>query len=313
MATSGSADFTRTRDQIIGRSLRLIGAIKAGETPGAQEVTDAAEALNAMVKRWQKKPNLKLWAVSEATLFPQANQVQYALARSGTDHCTASYVQTTLSAAAVLGATTLSVTATTSITAADYIGVVLDDGTLHWSTVSSKTSSTVTIADALADSAASGAVVFTYTTKIERPLKVVDARRYNIVSGFDTPLRMEARLDYRALPNKAQVGQITSVFYDAQLSTGQMYLWQPLTAITDLVKFTWHRPLMDFDAPGDNPDLPQEWLDALAFNLAVSIAAEYDVSADRLQVIATQAASYLDDVAGDDRENESYFFGVDVS
>ena len=312
MATSNSADFTRTRDQLITRSLRLCGAIKAGETPGAQEITDAAEALNAMVKRWQKKPGLRLWAVSEATLFPQVNQVQYALSRTSTDHATQSYVETMTSADEASGQTIISITDTSDITAADYIGIVVDDGTLHWSTVSSKSSTTATIADALPDSAAAGALVFAYTTKIERPLKIVDARRYNIVSGFDTPIRMEARLDYRALPNKAQAGSITSVFYDAQLSTGQFYLWQPINAITDLVKFMWHRPLMDFDAASDNADLPQEWFDAIAFNLAVSIAAEYDVPADRMQVIATQAASYLDDAQGDDREGESLFFGVDA-
>lgn len=312
MAVSNSSDFTRTRDQLIHRALRINGVIKAGATPGAQMVTDMAEALNAMVKRWQKKPGMRLWAVSEATLFPQVNQVQYALARSGADHCTQSYVQTATSADEASGQTVISIEDTSDITAADYIGIVIDDGTLHWSTVASKNSTTATIADALPDSAAAGALVFAYTTKIERPLKIVDARRHNIVSGFDTPIRMEARLDYRGLPNKTQAGQITSIFYDPQLSTGQLSIWQPIGAITDLLKFTWHRPLMDFDAAGDNADLPQEWFDAIAFNLAISTAAEYDVPADKIAVIAPQAAAYLDDAQGDDREGESLFFQADA-
>jgi hypothetical protein len=311
MATSGSSDFTRTRDQLIIRSLRLLGVLKAGRTPGAQQITDGAEALNAMVKRWQKK-GLRVWTVSEATLFPQVGQIKYALAKTGADHATEAYVQTALSADEASGQTTLSVDDTSEISADDHLGVVIDDGTLFWSTVASKTSSTVTLDDALTDSAADGALVFAYTNKIERPIKVVDARRYNIVSQFDTPIRMEARFDYRALPNKAQQGQITSVFYDPQLSTGYMHLWQPVSAITDLVNFTWHRPIMDFDSAGDNPDLPVEWFDAIAFNLAVSMAAEYDAPMERVTLLAQQAATYLDDAAGDDREVESIFAGVDM-
>lgn len=316
MSTSGSSDFTRTRDQLIHRALRLCGAIKAGETPGAQEITDGAEALNAMVKRWQKK-QLHVWAVVEATLFPQVSQVKYNLSSSSTDHVTETYYETGISTAAASGATTLDVDETTNITAGDYIGVVVDDGTVHWTTVSSKTSTTVTIATALDDDAAVGNPVFTYTTKLVRPLKIVDARRYNIASGQDTPISetqgsMMSRLDYQAIPNKAQTGSINRAFYDPGRDTGYLYLWQPVSVVRDLVKMTCHRPIMDFDAAGDTPDLPQEWFDAIVYNLAVSIGPEYDVPAERWTIVKTQAAEYLDDVAGDDREGESLFFGVDM-
>jgi hypothetical protein len=316
MTVSGSSNFSTTRDQIIRRSLRLISVVKSGETPGAQIVTDAAEALNAMVKRWGKK-GIHVWTVTEATLFPQASQVRYALASDSTDHATETYHDTTISADEASGQTTLSVTSTANMTNGDYIGIVLDDGTLHWSTISSHTSSTVTIPDALADSAAAGNKVFNYTTKIVRPLKIVDARRYNIASQIETPISesqggLMARLDYQALPNKAQTGTINRAFYDPQRDTGYLYLWQPPTTVLDLVKFTWHRPIMDFDNAGDSPDLPQEWFDALAFNLAVSIAPEFDVPTEKLQQVAMMAASYLDDVQGDDRENESIFMQADM-
>lgn len=316
MSVSGSSNFTRTRDQLITRALRICGVIRASETPGAQIVTDTAEALNAMVKRWQKKPDMRLWTVTEATLVPQAEQVRYELSSSSTDHATETLYETTLSAAEASGQTVLSATSTTNMTVSDNIGIVVDDGTVHWSTISSKTSTTVTIADALDDDAASGNAVFNYTTKIVRPLKITDARRYNIAGATDTPLSpMLARLDYNALPNKTQTGTIMQAFYDPRRSdqSGYLYLWQPPTTVTDLVKFTWQRPIMDFDSASDDPDLPIEWVDAIVYNLAISIAAEYDVPADRLQVIAAQAASYLDDVQGDDREQESYFFGVDMS
>lgn len=316
MTVSSSSDFTRTRDQIIGRALRLIGAIKAGETPGAQEVTDANEALNGMVKRWQKK-QLHVWSVSEATLFPQVDQARYALSSSSTDHATETYYATEISAAEASGQTVLSVDSTTNMTVADNIGVVVDDGTLHWSTVASKTSTTVTINDALDDSASAGAAVYTYTTKIVRPLAIPAysgaVRRYSIASEQDSPIGPPiARMEYQSLPNKAQSGIINQVWYDPGREIGYLYLWNPPTAVTDLIKFTYHRPIMDFDAAGDTPDLPQEWFDALTFNLAVSIAPEYDIPMEKFQQLGIMAAAYLDDVSGDDREGESFFMQPDT-
>lgn len=318
MSVSNSSDFTTTRDQICYDALLAVGVIKSGETPGNQIVTDTARRLNAMMKRWQKKPGMRLWTVTEATLFPQPSQVKYALASTSTDHATETYYDTTISADEASGQTTLSVTSTANMTNGDYIGIIMDDGTLHWSTIASKTSSTVTINDALADSAAAGNSVFNYTTKIVRPLKIVDARRYNIASQIDTPISesqgvLMARLDYQALPNKAQTGTINRAFYDPQRDTGYLYIWQAPTIVTDLVKFTWHRPIMDFDNASDNPDLPQEWIDAIVFNLAVSIAPFFGVPSEKVQQVALMAASYLDDVQGDDREGESIYMQADMS
>lgn len=313
MAVSGSSDFTRTRDQIISRALRICGAVKAGETPGAQEVTDAAEALNAMVKRWSATPGMHVWCTAEGTLFPQASQSRYALALAGADHATETYYATELSVAAASGDTVLSADSTSNMTVSDNIGVVLDSGSMQWTTISSKTSTTVTIATALTGAAAAGNAVFNYTTKIVRPLKIVDARRYNISSGIETPIApMLARLDYQALPNKAQTGTINQAFYDPQLSTGYFYLWNPPSTVTDLVKFAWHRPIQDFDAASNNPDLPQEWIDPLVWGLADLMCDEYDVPLDKANRIAARAAGYLSDVAGFDREAESIVFGAEM-
>lgn len=311
MATSSSSDFTRTRDQLIMRAARIIGAVRAGATMKAQDTTDFAEALNAMVKRWQAS-GIHVWTTAEATLFPQVDQVRYSLASGSTDHATETYYETEVSAAEASGQTVLSVDSTTNMTVADNIGVLLDDGSLFWSTISSKTSTTVTIADAIDDSAAAGNPVYTYTTKIVRPLKIVDARRFDILSDADTPIRMLARLDYQGLSQKTQTGTITQAFYDPQLSTGYFYLWNPPAEVTSLVKFTWHRPIQDFDAAGDNPDLPQEWIDPLVFNLATIMAPEYDVPMDKFQQVSAMALKFLDDVAGFDREAESIEFGVDM-
>lgn len=314
MTTSGTATFNRTRNEIISAAARKIGAIRAGETPGHQVVLDFAEALNALVKRWQAS-GLHLWTVEEATLFLQVAQTEYSIGSTSTDHCTQSYVATTLSGAEAAGQTTLSVTATTSITAADHIGIVLDDGTLQWSTVSSKTSSTVTIASALTSAAASGNAVYTYTTKIVRPLRIPAARRYIFSSGFEVDFsRPMSRSDYRAMPNKTAPGTVTQYYYDARggaNALGKFNVWPAPSDVANAVNFTWHRPIQDFNAAGDNPDLPQEWIDTLVFNLAVVMAPEYDCPPNRFAIIKGLADEYRDTLSGWDREIESARFQPD--
>lgn len=67
MATSNSTDFIVTRDQIIAGALRLCGALALGETATTDQVTEASEALNMMVKAWQAD-GMALWAIKDYTL-----------------------------------------------------------------------------------------------------------------------------------------------------------------------------------------------------------------------------------------------------
>lgn len=60
--TSGSTDFSVTRDDIIKRALRLIGVLAQGETPTAAQITEGAFALNSLVKAWQAD-GMPLWAL----------------------------------------------------------------------------------------------------------------------------------------------------------------------------------------------------------------------------------------------------------
>lgn len=64
MSTSGSTDFTVTRDQLIAGALRAAGAISQGETPTATQVTEASEALNMFVKELQAD-GMPLWAIKQ--------------------------------------------------------------------------------------------------------------------------------------------------------------------------------------------------------------------------------------------------------
>jgi len=78
MPTSGTTAYSTTRDDIIKRALRLIGALAQGETPTATQVTEAAVALNGLVKAWAAD-GMPLWAITEKTLPFVSGQRVYTL------------------------------------------------------------------------------------------------------------------------------------------------------------------------------------------------------------------------------------------
>ena len=315
MATSGSPAFSANRNQLIIGALRLLRVIRAqgAEQLSGRLAADGERRLNGMIKRWQADPELHVWTTTEATLFPQAEQARYGVGDSATDHVTTTYAATTIGADEASGQTALTVSSITGISDNQNIGIQLDDGTIHWSTVNgSPSGSTVTIDDGLADTAASGNAVWAYTSNISRPLKIVDARRYDIESGNETPLTVEARLTYQSRVNKTQTGNINSMFYDPGRVTGYINLWQPPTVVTELVNFTWHRPLDSFLAAGDDADFPQEWIDPVEYNLALQWMPEFAVPAEVKDDIKMLAPVFLDQVAGFDREAESVTFAPDM-
>ncbi|MAH48682.1 hypothetical protein CMI37_22845 [Candidatus Pacearchaeota archaeon] len=88
MATSGSANYNRTANEIIDSALRKIGAIATGETPEASERADALEALNIMVKAWQAE-GLVLWLQDRETVTLVVDQESYLFGIGGVNFTTA--------------------------------------------------------------------------------------------------------------------------------------------------------------------------------------------------------------------------------
>lgn len=71
-------DFSQTRDQIIKRALRIVGELADDSVPSSNALSDASDALNAMVKRWQND-SIFLWTVNMTTLTLAADTRSYSL------------------------------------------------------------------------------------------------------------------------------------------------------------------------------------------------------------------------------------------
>jgi hypothetical protein len=86
MTTSGTTTFNPTRNQIIYGALRLVGAYEAGNQPRSIQVVNAAEALDMMLKSWQRDGFLWLKQTVYITLV--AAQSAYTIGPASTDTVT---------------------------------------------------------------------------------------------------------------------------------------------------------------------------------------------------------------------------------
>lgn len=83
MATSGTTSYNPNRDAVIRRALRIVGAYQANSLPKPEQVTDAQEVLNMMLKAWQVDG--LLWLREFITIDLVQGQVSYLIGPNSTD------------------------------------------------------------------------------------------------------------------------------------------------------------------------------------------------------------------------------------
>jgi hypothetical protein len=309
MAVSGSKDYAITRANIIESALRKLGVYDQGESVSGDETAAATMSLNLMVKEWVAR-GADIWLRDEITLFLQPDTQSYAL---GTAHATRTVTgDTTLTTDEAIGSTILGVTSSAGMTAADNIGIKLDDNTIDWTTIVSVDSSTqVTITSGLASAASSGNKVYAYTTKAERPIKVLSAFRRD-VNDLDTRIDVIGEEDYRQQSNKKSDGPPIEIWYHPTLTTGTLYVWP------DDGGANWDKILMsvqyypdDFDTAANNPQFPIEWGNTLVWGLAAELAAEYGLPIKDVAYLERKAEFKLQELLAFDTENASVEFGLE--
>jgi hypothetical protein len=303
MARSGSTNYTITANGIITRAIAIISE-RSSEVPlDNNEIADGMIVLNTYVK-FLMSEGLHLWTREEGVLFLRTGVNEYQLGPNGDQATTLDdFVKTDIATAAVSGANTLVVDSTTGMTASDFIGIELDDGTRQWTTIVSVDSSTgLTITDTLTDDVAVDNTVFTYTTIIERPMKIEGARRATTASGTEVEIDKWSRQEYMAQTNKTSQGTPTMFFYTPQLDDGKIYIWQTANNVNQYIKFTYQRTIEDFDDNANNPDFPIEWALPLIWNVAAMLAYEYDTPLQKVQMIEQKAGLMQQQILGYDEE-----------
>lgn len=301
---SSSTNFYLTRNGVINSSLRLLNVYGQDQSPSSDDYNLCANFLNMLIKYWQCD-GINIISRHTAYLFLTPSENTYTLSNTG-DHCTEEYFQTTISSDEASSQTVLSVTSTDDMTIGDYIGIVLDDNTLFWSTIASKTSSTVTIAAAITSAASADNLVFNYTTKIDRPLEVYYAYRRDLSNNNDSQLRLISSFDYDNLYDKTMSGIPSQFSYDPKIDSGQLKIWQTPSDVSWLIGFSYKKMIDDYDSASSTSEFPNEWLLALVYSLAYYIAPIYGKMEEQ-QMIQAVAEGMYQKVLAFNQENASLY------
>jgi len=301
-------DIIRQAFQIIG----VIGTMST-ETIDDGDIKVALDALNAMIKALEAN-GTRLFQKNEATLFLNAGQNRFILGDTvdGSDvtiyaHATENFNTTQLTAVAAIGTTIIAVDTSSEVSVNDFIAVVVNGNNYQWSTVKSKPDTThIELNDALTTAASNNAYVYSYTYKIEKPLNVYEGRRQN-TSLIDTPMWLMSHKQWTEQPNKLVQSTPVSLNYQPKSTFGYLYIWP--TASTDAeykVNFTYDRQIEIFENTLDKQDFPNEWSEAIIYQLAVRLAPRYGklTTLDRLKPLADELLKKME---GFDNESGSVY------
>ena len=289
-------------------------ALRTANITGIEMPVEAVELQNANtllndILSWLQTKQIHLWSQTEAVLPLNKNQSRYSLPG---DHCFTEYAYTTIGANYIAADYSFIVASTMGMTAGDFIGIELEDGTRWWDTIAVINSSTsLDTTNGAPSSIALNAGVYTYTTPIDQPVRILDLRYAYNRTMDQIPTIQLARKDYYDQPSKFTSGGLNSWYYDRQLSVGYLHVWPVANAGTEVASFTFIKPQYIPEDQTDVIQIPPEWYLALKFRLAADLGAMYAIDANKLLILEQKAASYMDDAIGTDSEFSSFLFYPD--
>jgi hypothetical protein len=242
MATSGSSDWSQTRDDIIQQVLEITNMIGVGATPSASLVSMVSTHLNQYVKHLQATHQVKLWKLEWATkTFSAASEV------TATDSTIWTCIRNHTSSS-------------------DNEPVTGANHTTYWKLSGSTGGS-------WADSTAyTSTGDFTDSTDLIG-IETAFLRK----EGTDRPITIIGHREYMAIADKHTSGSPTDIYYDNRVSP-TVYVYPQLDDTSDVIHYQRILRIEDFDAAGNDPDFPVHWLLPIVWNVASIVGVIGEVS-----------------------------------
>jgi len=192
----------------------------------------------------------------------------------------------------------------------NYVGIELDDGTRQWLRLVSISGSVLSLSDALTDDVTAGNTIYTYGSKIEKPMRVMDGRVQDSTSANETPMDFIPRKTYMNYPDKRSTGGVVNAYYQPRIEDGRMYVWPSPQTCIPFLRFGYVKSFDVMESTATEAQFPSEWFLPLSYALAAQIAPEYKTDPNQLMYLAQQSQSLLANVLTFDNEQESLFLGV---
>ena len=298
--------YNKTFGDLCRSALRDAGVVSVEMPIQAPHLSLAQSTANDVLSHWQAQ-GIHLWSETEAVLPLNPNQIEYSLGAGGA-HCFTNYVYSTSTSAVSSSGTVIPCSTTTGMTVGDFAGIELANGTRHWTTIQSiSVGVSITLVTGIASAANSGASIYTYTTKIDRPLRILDARFATSQTSDEMIVMQNSRQRYYQTPNKTQTGTTVSAwYYSPQLTNGKLSIWTPVATCVPVLRFTFVKPQYVNEDQSENVLIPSEWFLPLKWAVASELAVTYGIDPNRLVAIAQKAQQTLEQALANDCEVE-YF------
>ena len=274
MATSGSYNWTQSRDEIIEDAFESIGVLAVGQTASAALINEGSKVLNRMVKGWQTR-GVRLWSIEKAQ---QTITAPSSVVTNG-------------------GITYTCIEPHTSGDDLDEPGAG-KNWTTYWKLTGTGGSACLTA------TAYTAIGVFTFGADmvgIERAfIRDTDHK--------DIPLELINRQEYADISNKTTVGKPSQLHVETKLDGSTVGHIYPIPDdSTDVLHYDRVRLLEDFDNSADNADLPVRWLQAIHKGLCSELAPKYGLPLQERQVLKQEAEYEFAVAKGSDNETEEEF------
>jgi hypothetical protein len=257
-----------TSQQIIYKSLRLLGVLASGEAPTASESQDSLYSLNSLIDSFSSNPQFYFYT-SDDVFSLVAGQTAYAIGNSSVAIVSLTRVTTTATATTanphglesgnritVSGATQTEYNITASIT------------------VTSPTKFTYTVS-AAAVTPATGSPVFTSADfNVSRPIRVVGG--YTRSGTSDTSLGLITEQYWNNIENKSLAeNPPVKILYRPSAPFGQIILYPTPTTTPPTLHIRSEKMIYPYDSLTDTQFLPPGYQRLLELSLAVELAPEY--------------------------------------
>ena len=229
MSTSGNTIYQVDRDVIIKAALRKLGVLAKGQEPDADDIDDAAVALNMIVAEF-RSIGMPLWARKTYTFTPVLNTKTY------------------------------------------QIGIGKTFNTPY-------------------------------------PLHVLQAYRTDSTSTTKIFMEIVSNFNYNLYPTNSG-GTPIQLNYQPFINYGEINIWPtPDSAAVaySTITIVYQAPFEYFDSSTDTMAFPEEWYNAIVYNLANNLAPEWTIPLQDRQMLQAQAKQHLETAKENGVEDGSFF------
>ena len=262
--------FAMTRNQILHKAFRKAGIVADGEQMTAEQMDEAAEDLNLIVKGLEKYRK-KLWTIEDITItLDTPSQASYGGKNYG---CIFTHTSTATD---------------TPDTSKYWVEIETDDTLAAW---------------------ASGTAYIGHSFDVPAGTTAIEHATFYESDSPNTTRKLELmnRFDEQEIPDKTQTGVPEQLYFRRYPLPGRAYIY-PIPDRECVITYSRIRLPDDITTAGGFPDIPVTLIAYLIYELAAEIAEEYDRDEIKIQRLRNKAQVELALAIRDQKEYSDHEF-----